>query len=605
MRKHIVIDYINLITVFHLALNHKGSDVTALFCPTSKSKERFLIRILSIFKIRYQLDKMKFSKLPVNPYQEVLVDTNDIVDKLSLFYESDNYSKTMSCFNSKLRRTLFNLLWRPNSIIKYAEKYYTFDAIYISLKTKKIFQNRFQALLTDQHCIKKLFFYNGNGKVDDLEYWSRIYMQKKIRFLAYIFYIPIEFKNRCRNIDSLFFSHDKKTIQGFLNGTRVSNFISFTHKIAWPDGTIGESSESLIFRRIYWKDYASYLLHLKDGLAKFYPTIASIGLDVFIILMREWVSLFLLRLFYKKHNIKIIYSNYDSDFTQLALAIASDDLKIASFSAIWSLGSFPHKHNITLHKFADRFFIWGEWHYSLLSASNDESSGYVTAGYIGDIDLPIMQKEAALLRTKYKKNYKKIISLYDTSKFYDLFFNEEIAEKLLNVVMKVAKQSNSLVILKTKFKSYDESKFLRHYSNNLILDSEKSSLIAALASDVVIGIANSSPLALAAISNKHVVSFNSPNTVWDHWKSSISSDFTMVESLKALNVELTNKLNMDNKPYSTEKITPFFDGKTQLRMAHYMNEVSDKIDQGKNEALEHADSKYTTKYGFDKIIINE
>jgi hypothetical protein len=605
MRKHIVIDYINLVAALHLVRKHRGSNVTALFCPSSIFKERFLIIILNIFNIRYQLDSMKFSKLSVDPYQEILVDTNNMVNKLILLNEVEASSKTMSCFNHKLRNVLFHLLWRPNSIFKYVKKYNKIDGIYISIKTKKIFLNQYYSLLPDDHYKKIVYFYKSSGKVDDAEYWSRSYVSRKIRFLAYIFYIPLGFKSKYRKIDSLLFSHPIEFTQDSYNGLGVGKFLNFKYKIAWPDGTVGQESDSLTFRSIYWKDFVSYLLHLKNGLIKFYPFIFSIGFDVYIILVRYWVSLFLLRSFYQKHSVRVVYSNYDSDFTQLALAVASDDNKIVSFAAVWSIGNFPLEEVITLHKFADRLFIWGEWHYSLFTASKDKSSGYVITGYIGDIDLLKIQKNATLLRSKYKKNYNNIIALYDTSIFHDLFYNAEIANKLLKAVMKVAEQSNSLVILKTKFKSDFYSKTIRHYSNNLIVNCEKNSLEPALAADVVVGVENSTPSSLAALCNKRVVNFNPADSVWKHWKLNIGKDITMVESCEKLSVELLKKLKMIDEPYTNMSISAFLDGKSQKRMAQYMNDVSDKMHLEKIDALAYADINYIDKYGLDKIIINE
>jgi hypothetical protein len=606
LRKYIIIDYINLATVFHLVQKHKSSNVIALFRPASKVIEGLLIKLLNIFDIRYQLDKMEFSKLPVNLYQEILVDTNNMVDKLMLLYENKPSSKTMRYFNYKLRNELFNLLWRPNSIFKYARKYNKVDGIYISIKTKRIFKNQYYKLLVDEKYKKITFCYNGIGGIDDTGYlFRRPPVSRKFRLLAYIFYIPLEFKNMHNDIYSLFFSHDKNTIQGWINGIKVGKYVDFTHKIVWPDRTIGQASDNLVFRRIYWKDLASYFLHVKNGLIRFSPLVSSIGFDIYSVLIKDWINLFLLRSFYKKNGVRIVYSNFDSDFTQLALAIATDNKKIVSFSAIWSLGNFPLEGMVTFQKFADRFFIWGKWHYSLLSSSNDKSSGYVITGYIGDIYLSKMRKDAILLRSKYKKNYNHIIALYDTSMFPDLFFNDDIANNLLRLVMRIAEQFNSLVILKTKFKSNLYHKIDGYYLNNLIIDCEKGSLVPALAADVVVGIGNSTPASLAAVYNKRVINFNPANSVWKYWKSTVAKDIVMVESLDAVRHELIKKLNMLDEPYININIDPFVDGKCQKRMAQYMCDVSNQLHKGKHNALTYADSNYIHRYGLDKIITNE
>jgi len=604
MQNHIVIDHINLYTATHLALKHKGSRVTALFSPKSKLKEKFLINFLSFFNIKYNLDKLKFSNLEVDPYQEILVETNQVVSDLMLVYGFESHSNIMKCFNYKLRNILFNLLWRPTVIFRYVKKYNQVDGIYISSNARSIFLKHYLSLQADINLKKIVFFYKSSAKINDNSYLIKTDFSKKTKFLAFLFLIPLKFKNSYRDINSLFFSHDKKTIKLWLNGLRVGNYVNFKFEIAWPNGSIGHSSEALKFRSIYWRDIKSYLFHLKDGLIKFYPFISSVSFNIFSILLRYWVSLFLIKFFYLNHNIRIVYSNYDSDFTQLALAVASDNSKIVSFAAIWSLGNFPDARVPTFHKFVDRFFIWGDWHSNILSSSKDQSLGYVISGYIGDIDFTIMQDSAALLRSKYKKNYLNIIALYDGSVFDDFFFNNEIANNLLTAIMKIAEINNSLVILKSKFNSNRYSKVLHQYSKNLIVDYNKGSLIPALAADVVIGVENSTPVILAALMNKRVINFNYANTVWDDWELNYASDITMVGSFESLQKQLIIKLSQEDKPYSNTKITPFLDGDSQKRMAGYMNDVSDKMYKGKMNALQDADSKYIYKYGLDKIIIN-
>jgi len=605
MRKYIVIDYINLAIVFHLVRKNRGSNVVALFQPTSKLLENILTRVLSSFDIEYRLDKMKFENLSDNPYQNVLVETNKVVNKFMLLYENDKPSKTIDYFNYILRNKLFHLLWRSSSILEYIKIDNKIDEVYISIKARKEFLKRYFKFLSDQDCKIIIIFYNDIGKMNDTGYLFKRPASRKFRFLAYIFFIQVGFKKVYSKIDSLLFSHNRDTVQGWINGIEVGNFVDFTYKIVWPDKSIGKKSDNLPFRYIYWKDLYSYLLHLISGLIRFFPFYLSIGFDAYSALVRNWTDLFLLQSFYKKHRIKIIYSNFDSDFTQLALAVASDNKKIVSFSAIWSLGNYPLKGCVTFQKFADRFFIWGRWHYSLLSSSNDKSSGYVITGYIGDIYSHKMLKDAVILRKYHKKRYSNIIALYDTSVFHDLFFNNIIAENLLNTVAEVAEQSNSIIILKTKFRSGIYDKVISCYSNNIVVDCSKGSLIPALSADVVIGIENSTPVSLSALYNKRVINFNPSNTVWKYWKSTIAKDMTMVETLGGVRRELINKLKMLDKPYLNVNIDPFVDGKSQERMAQYICDVSNQLHKGKGSALAYADTNYIEKNGVDKIIYNE
>jgi hypothetical protein len=605
MRKHIVIDYINLITALHLVQKNRGSNVTALFHPTSKVLESFLIKVLNIFDIKYQLERMECGNLTNNPYYDIVVETNSMVGKLVPLYESGIPSKITDYFNYKLWNILFRLLWRPNLILSYIKKYNNIDEIYISIKTSKKFLSQYQKFLSDEDC-KKITFYSGIGSINDTEYSYKRSTSKKFRFLAYIFYIRIEFKKTYSKIDSLFFSHDRGTIQGWINGIKVGKFVDFTYKIVWPDKSIGQKSDNLSFRHIYWKDIFGYFLHLKNGLTRFFPLIFSIDFNAYSELVKNWVDLFLLQSFYEKHSVKIVYSNFESDFTQLALAASSDNKKIVSFSAIWSLGNFPFKGVVTFQKFADRFFIWGDWHYDLLSSSNDKSSGYIVTGYIGDIYLTQMRKDMDILHAKHKNSFNKIIAFYDTSITPDLFFNEVTARNILNTIASAATENNSLVILKMKKKKYNVyNDIIQKYATHILIDHDSASLVPALSADVVIGIENSTPVVISAVHGKNVILFDGSRTIWQHWNVAVRG-ITVVRSLHDLKYELVKSLTGVEKDnvYSTYAIDPFADGKAQYRMANYMKHVFSELSAGKSESLLRADTRYKKRWGDDKILIN-
>ncbi len=605
MRKHIVIDYINLITVLHLVQKNRGSNVTALFRPTSKILERLLIKVLNIFDIKYQLDRMEFGNLTNNPYQDIMVETSSMIDKLVLLYESGTPSKITDYFNFKLRNILFHLLWRPNTILSYIKKYNNIDEIYISIKARKEFLSQYQKILSDEDC-KKITFYSNIGTINDTEYWRKPFASRKFRFLAYIFYIQIEFKRAYSKIDSLFFSHNRGTIQGWVNGIKVGKFVDFTYKIVWPDKSIGQKSDNLSFRRIYWKDIFGYFLHLKNGLTRFFPLIFSISFDAYSALVKNWVDLFLLQSFFERHSVKIVYSNFESDFTQLALAASSDNKKIVSFSAIWSLGNFPFKGVVTFQKFADRFFIWGDWHYDLLSSSNDKSSGYIVTGYIGDIYLTRMRKEVNILHAKHKNSFNKIIAFYDTTMAPDSFFNKVAARNILNTIVSVATENNSLVILKMKKDTYNVySDIIQKYATHILIDHDSASLVPALSADVVIGIENSTPVVISAVHGKNVILFDSSRTIWQRWNVLVHG-ITVVRSLYDLKCELVKSLTGVEKGnvYSTHAIDPFADGKAQYRMGNYMKYVFSVLSAGKSESLLRADARYKKRWGDDKILIN-
>ena len=73
----------------------------------------------------------------------------------------------------------------------------------------------------------------------------------------------------------------------------------------------------------------------------------------------------------------------------------------------------------------------------------------------------------------------------------------------------------------------------------------------------------------------------------------------MLSALSDLADAVKNTLKMGDKVYINTNISEFIDGKSQLRMAQYMNDVSDKIEYGnafKYDNAIYSPPSYSTLY---------
>ena len=85
--------------------------------------------------------------------------------------------------------------------------------MYITINAKRLFLNQYYDLLPDNYLKKIVLFYSAFGKVNDEGYWIKTFYRSKIKLLAKTFFVSFNFSSKNEKIDSLFFSHDKKTIK--------------------------------------------------------------------------------------------------------------------------------------------------------------------------------------------------------------------------------------------------------------------------------------------------------------------------------------------------------------------------------------------------------
>jgi hypothetical protein len=614
MERNIIIDYLNISSVIKLIKNERGSNVSALFRPKSKLLEVSLINIIRLFGIRYSLDKMSIGKLSENIANDIFDRNKNVVRAISNEYIYNSSSKVNDCLNFSLNNWLFDTLWRQVSIIEYVRKSnMNVDAIYISTQVNKkvlIKSSFYQSELNKGF----LIHYKSSSLIDDKRYayvrkGPRVkYVGKIISTLIEMLYalLYVRFRRKTPNfsIDLLIFSQFPEKWLGL---EKINDDSALNSKIVYPNGIVGSDKDAFHIRSIYWNDIFSFYAHMVSGIFKFFWAI-NINVDLFSKLLTKWKFVYILQSLYNKYNIRIVLSGFESPISRLATSIASDNIEMASFDCLWSLGERPMEFATTQHKLSDRFFLWGEWHHDLMCASHDKSSGHIIAGYIGDHRISLMKTEGEKFRDKQLKKYSKIITVFDSGASEDCHFPEDVYIEYVKAIMLIAVEFNALVVLKIK-KEVNERYADIIKSNDdgrLIIHNEKGSLVSALNSDVVIGVATSSPASISAVHGKQVILYDPNKQVWDKWESYTNSP-PLIRSLPDMQKILRSLLSSDDGKvdFFPKYIDPYGDGKAQHRMESYIQNVFYNLHLGKNKAMHITDDIYKKQWGNDKVIIKE
>jgi len=241
-----------------------------------------------------------------------------------------------------------------------------------------------------------------------------------------------------------------------------------------------------------------------------------------------------------------------------------------------------------------------------MKASNDKSGGHIIAGYVGDHFIPLMKTKAKEFRDFQLKKYNKIITVFDSGSGEDCHFPDKIYIDYLQAIIHTAKEFNALVVLKTKKGDEKYVDLIKSNGDDLLIHYKKNSLVAALGSDIVIGVASSSPASISAIYGAKIILYDPNNQVWNKWES-YENSFEITRSIKDLKKMLLEYLSYDNSKEtpSPKFIDPFADSKAQQRMENYILDVFDNFHLGKNKAMHLADDKYKKCWGQDMIIIND
>ena len=476
-------------------------------------------------------------------------------------------------------------------------------------------------------CTDNIIYYKSIGLFEDNGYAGRRRLAR-IKFfgntvgifIEYIYFlVRVKLKRKVfgRKIDILLFSHKEKL--NWIGIDNISNYLSAHCKIVRQNGLVEYGVDSFQLMSTHWKNIIKYYLHLIRGVRMFYR-VSDIGFNYFFALLEDWKKIFFLKEVFCEYEVKAILSGYESNLSQLAVALSSDSDDMVSFDCVWSIGEYPSKFVPTTCKFADRSFIWGMWHYELMLASDSRSSGYVISGYVGDCFVSKMKKKGESVFLKSDKNYDKLITIFDVGGYnFDHLYTKEKVEQFIKCILDVAVEFDALVVikLKNKLELQDEDPFNNKHEipslyknlinkygkNRMVFLYESSSLISALRSDVVIGMSSSTLASVSSVHGIPSIMYDPSKVVWSKWNLGISA-YNMAYTLEKVDSLLRSILHKDKTEdnFITEYIDPFADGKSQMRMAKYIEDTLYSLTNKKDKPLIYADKRYISKWGVDKIM---
>ncbi len=610
INKVTIIDFLNIKSMYYILVNERKSNIVIMFHSQSKIIEFILKKVITIFSISVVFEKLDFGNIDSSVFNKVFKSTSDIVNQNTDINKFPNKTKIDKYFRYEFKSLLFRSLWRPISILVYTRKMYynKVENIYLSLPYHIYINDEVVNIIKKDdiniHCYRSSCNINDNGYVFQFRKTKLsllgVHLEAIIVSLKHLLFISIRKNIKSKSFDIILFSHYKEREAGFQNGSKFLEMSKYNHCIVRGDviGTYSNENKFRI-RSLYYGNIFLYIAHYFAGIFNFFWVLKNYPL-LFIGLMNSWIDMYLLDKLFNEAKPKIVCSNYETYLSQVALALASDSKEISSFAAIWSLGYRPTDIIITNHKFVDRLFIWGDWHYELFSESNDHSSGYIVTGYIGDIFLTNMLKKAKVIEEQFRVKYSNIISVYDTTVADDLFFNNKFANSILEIVLNVAIDTNSVVVVKTKHGANVYSDLEKKYKNRLIFDYDKASLVPAFSADIVIGVQNSTLVSMASAYGKSSI-FLVDDFLWERWYR--YSPHNYITELHDLDHALRDTLsNPERKITDFEFVDPFCDGKAQERMSEYIDEVILNFSGEKKHALACADEKYMSHWGENTVI---
>ena len=625
MKEIVYVDFLNIASFFKLAKNERGSNVTYLFRSKSRVLENLLIKLLTIFGVRCKFDKMDFNKVKFNPTTKIIDNINSISSSIVDVYGCNISSKVGMFFDYSLGLSVSESLWRQCSITEYLKQLdVRTGSVYISTVVN------YKVLKNICLCTDNIIYYKSIGLFEDNGYAGRRRLAR-IKFfgntvgifIEYIYFlVRVKLKRKVfgRKIDILLFSHKEKL--NWIGIGNISNYLSAHCKIVRQNGVDEYGVDSFQLMSTHWKNIIKYYLHLIRGVRMFYR-VSDIGFNYFFALLSDWKYIFFLKEVFCEYEVKAILSGYESNLSQLAVALSSDSDDMVSFDCVWSIGEHPSKFVSTSFKFADRSFIWGMWHYELMLASDSRSSGYVISGYVGDCFVSKMKKKGESVFLKSDKNYDKLITIFDVGGYtLDYLYTKENVEQFIKCILDVAVEFDALVVIKTKsqpapqaaddpFNNKHEIPSLyknlinKYGKNRMVFLYESSSLISALQSDVVIGMSSSTLASVSSVHGIPSIMYDPSKVVWSKWNLGISA-YNMAYTLEKVDSLLRSILHKDKTEdnFITEYIDPFADGKSQMRMAKYIEDTLYSLTNKKDKPLIYADKRYISKWGVDKIMIN-
>ena len=599
-------------TLWYLIRYHGSSCVVALF-QSAPVHDKIFRGLLKLFGMRYEFQRMEFVSLKKNPYMQIFRNSESIVHKLvsaSLLDLPDSAVK--SSLLKVAERQLFMCLWRVVSIMNFVNtNIQDVEHIYISNPLGKKKNDTLMGLINDAYSAYDMTLYSSYSKVDDTGYLypqsmyiNRLYfMFIYVKIIKLVLFPAVVFRKHNKFSDAIYFLHNENeqkyiNARGVLknNGDHLVIYHNYTYYDGNERGNLG----------VLYSNYFKYLWRMLSGVL-YFRKFKDFNPMIFYGLLGCWRDLYFLKRIYERCNIKYVYSNYESNISYMGLASAKDDHQIASFAAVWSGGSFPSDMVATYHKYSDRFFVWGDWHRVLFEASNDRSDKYVEVGYIGDHEISAMIDAAKTVEVVQKNNYNKIISIYDTTMFHDLFFCEKTLASILDVLLELAVKLNYLIILKTKHKNNLLIKDkLKKYINHLVINDEKGDLSPALMSDLIIGVSLSTPVMLAASYGKNILLYDNADTAWSRFEEMFGRDLIVNNEIDLKNSVIERLMSEQCVPDNISQYNTRIGTTTaQDKMSDYIDWFIASSSKNKYASLQYADNKYMKKYMNHKVIKNK
>lgn len=602
----IVIDYLNLGVLYKILQLPPNSVICCLFKPKSFLQEKILLLLLRFRNIEVRNEQLSCISDNANLFKEHIESSDKIVqeyvDSLDV-----NWMDMGAYFKLRFSQLVFHDIIRARFILQCVGKQSNFKGV----KTIYLSQRWLGKLVEKNEFGLHVVSYRSFGQVSDNDY-VEIYspnrylgmfpVQKYFLYMLYSIFciVPISWPGRIKP-SVLLFLHERSEERKYYGHSCLTENIKNCGVIT-NDLRLEFGGDKYRINRIAPSDIIKYILHIMNGCG----LLASVGkinpIYKYKILI-DWVRLFFLNAMLDKMKSKIIYSCFESSNALLFQYIAQNSNHSVSMASTYSGGEFPVKNEFShQNKFADVYFIWGEYFAKLYRFSGDSSSRYVVCGYVGDAYKEEFKCRGEQIRKSLEAQ--KIIAIYDTTYAKDLFLDIDLIEKFMASILEVAAEFDAKIVIKTKkgAKIYDD--LISQYPDRITLVSGRSDIAPSMCADVTIGYLLSSPVIVSGVWGRNIHLYDPDRILWDEWYKR-GDDGLISFSDHELKMNVRNILKSYTATHpDLSDVDPFGDGKTQERIVAYISDVLDNFSGGKEHALDVANSNYKKKYGNDKVINN-
>lgn len=326
--------------------------------------------------------------------------------------------------------------------------------------------------------------------------------------------------------------------------------------------------------------------------------------------------------FFRQNNVKIHFSLFGLGDDSMASNIAVKLAGGLDVSTHWS--NVPHL--LINHANAqDVYFCWSAYYKRAFDALPCLTRYFIYSGYIYDSTF----KAGRLRAMEHRKRLMDqgadfILTFFDEQHSKNGWLTTAVLERSYLILLSAVLDNPHLgLIIKTK-KVY----FLRGLNNSkigsllrsvlrtnrcLVFNDRRLSNEAAQASDLVVGIDVDNTAALeAALSGIPFVTLDLGRRAFSHYRvfglnKIVFDDFEdLMCAVRNFRATRDYSFFTESMEYSNlmNKVDPFQDGKASIRVGGYIEQLLKAFKQGYNreQALDHANSKYRTDWGEDKVV---